>query len=514
MSAWASGYVSDIEYINGFYRELSPLYLHYACLTQGIRPPPLGAGATYCELACGQGVGTVIVGASNPQMQVVGIDFHPAHIANARRLAAEGGVSNVRFVDHSFEQALRQPSGTFSQFDYITLHGTYTWVSPENRRLIVEFVDRHLKPGGVFYISYNALPGWSTVAPLQRLFREHADRHPERSDNQGKAALEFLRKLAAGKAIYLSQNPGISAHLNELGQSNATYVAHEYLNRHWSPMYHADVVKDLDAARLTYVGSASLIENNDRLGLPEGTLPLIRESRDAVWRETLRDYARNQKFRKDIFMRGASPMKPVEHSEALSKVRVALLVSREKATHEFQTPGGKITGNPEVCTPVLNALRERPHTIGELAALSALKGKAGSSAVEAINVLVHFSQVHPLLESEAGADQKPEPCLNKAIARRIKVGDILGHVAAPAAGTGVPATYVDLIALLALAEGMKTDPGEVARFGWKVMQWAGQRMIKDKVSLEKPEDNIAELQAHLQRLYARQLNVWKTLDVI
>jgi hypothetical protein len=78
----------------------------------------------------------------------------------------------------------------------------------------------------------------------------------------------------------------------------------------------------------------------------------------------------------------------------------------------------------------------------------------------------------------------------------------------------VPATYVELIAFLALADGLKTEPKEVARFGWTMMQWTGQRMIKDKVSLQSPEQNIAELEAHLERFYARQLRVWKTLGVV
>lgn len=35
------------------------------------------------------------------------------------------------------------------QFDFITLHGIYTWVSRENRQHIVDFIARYLKPGGI-----------------------------------------------------------------------------------------------------------------------------------------------------------------------------------------------------------------------------------------------------------------------------------------------------------------------------------------------------------------------------
>jgi SAM-dependent methyltransferase len=45
------------------------------------------------------------------------------------------------------------------QFDSISLHGIWTWVSRDNQKLIVEFARRHLKPGGLLYIDYNCLPG-------------------------------------------------------------------------------------------------------------------------------------------------------------------------------------------------------------------------------------------------------------------------------------------------------------------------------------------------------------------
>jgi len=306
----------------------------------------------------------------------------------------------------------------------------------------------------------------------------------------------------------------VGAHLEERSAESPHYLAHEYLNQHWCPMYHADVARDLDAARLTFVASASLIENNDRLSIPPGVAPLINESRDPVWRETLRDYARNQKFRRDIFIRGASAMKPVEHWEAMSSVRVALMGDRAAASYTFNTPNGKVKGSDDVYAPILDALGHRPHSIGELAALPALRGKPGAVVLEAVNILINFGELHPLADKTLETAPLVAPPLNKAIAARIRHGEVLGHIAVPAAGTGIQASYVDLVAILALAQGMKPDPKEVARFGWSLMQRTGQRMVRDKASLETPEDNIAELEAHLQRVYARQLPVWKALDVV
>jgi SAM-dependent methyltransferase len=514
MTTWTDGYVSDIEYTNYFYPEIAPTWLDYVCLQQGIRPPTAAVeGANYCELGCGQGVGTAILAASNPKMRFWGVDFNPAQIANARRLAEEGKLANITYLDKSFQQCVTEEAGNLPQFEYIVLHGIYSWVSAENRSFIAKFIDRHLKPGGIVYVSYNCLPGWSPTAPLQRLFWEYAKLHPDRSDLQAKAALDFSRQLSDAKAGYFTGNPSVAARLDQLGESNAQYLAHEYFNGNWNPMYHADVAKEMEAARLNYIGSATLTENIDRISVIGKMLPLIQEARNPVWRETLRDFSRNQRFRRDVFVRGASPMKAVEHSQSLAKIRVALLVDRRSAVQTFMTPTGEIKGNPEIYGPILDALAQRPHSIGELVALPSLAGKSGPAIAEAVALFISSRQAHPL-RSAADRGEVGEQRLNLAIAQRIRHGEVLSHIAVPQAGTGISASYVDLVAILAMAEGMKLDPHAVAKFGWEIMHRNGQRMLKDKVKLQSPDDNIKELQAHLEHVCERKLPVWKALGVI
>ena len=57
--------------------------------------------------------------------------------------------------------------------DYIALHGIRSWVSDENRDVIVNYIREKLKPGGVYYIDYKTLPGWATFLRLQQLLNEH-----------------------------------------------------------------------------------------------------------------------------------------------------------------------------------------------------------------------------------------------------------------------------------------------------------------------------------------------------
>lgn len=514
MSAWADGYVQDIEYSSHYYREISPTHLNFAALGQGIRPPSTGEGSAYCELGCGQGLGSIIVAATHPQMKVWAFDFNPAHIVNAQALAAEAQLDNITFSDRSFEQLCDLPPGSLPQFDYIVLHGIYSWISPENRRFVVEFIDRHLKPGGLVYVSYNCLPGWTASAPLQRLLREHALRQPDRSDRQVEAALDFAKKMMDSKAGYFEQNPVVGRRFERLPSSDKHYLAHEYLNGHWHPLFHLDVARELEPARLTYIASATLVENIDRMSLPPTMLSLVDEIQDPGWRETIRDYARNQQFRRDIFVRGASRMTPAEHSVRMGAVKIAQMVPRQVIKLEIDTTLGTIKPDEAVCNAILDALAERPHTIAELAALPAVKGKPGGSALLAVNLLVHPGYCHPVEPNQGAKPGDAARKLNSTAASRLLVGDFVGYVALPVVGTGLRASFVDLVLIYALQSGIPADTKQIAEFAWSLMLQSGRRLIKDKQRIESKEENVALLEQQLPDLITKAIPMWKALGVI
>jgi len=195
---WTEGYVAEIEYTSGFFSELAPKQLAFAALVAGYQAPPIDHSFTYFELGCGKGVSTNLIAAANPNGRFYANDFNPAHIVVARALAADARIENVTFLEKSFAELGGEE---LPDFDYIALHGVYSWVSDENRRAIVDFIRRKLKPGGVVYISYNCLPGWSQVAPLRELMVQYAARQAGTLPQRVKSALAFAQEL--GKALLL-----------------------------------------------------------------------------------------------------------------------------------------------------------------------------------------------------------------------------------------------------------------------------------------------------------------------
>lgn len=57
----------------------------------------LDAGGTVVDVGCGYGAPTLAIAAQHPAAHVLGIDYHDASVMQARSVAAEAGLDNVRF---------------------------------------------------------------------------------------------------------------------------------------------------------------------------------------------------------------------------------------------------------------------------------------------------------------------------------------------------------------------------------------------------------------------------------
>ena len=162
MDDWSAGYVTDVGYTFGYYAELNPLRVRLAFLAAGLAPP---ACATACELGFGQGL-SINVHAAASGAQWFGTDFNPAHARYAQELARASG-ADAHLYDQSFAEFCGRAD--LPDFDYIGVHGIWSWVSDENRATIADFLRRKLKTGGVLYISYNTQPGWAAMVPMREL---------------------------------------------------------------------------------------------------------------------------------------------------------------------------------------------------------------------------------------------------------------------------------------------------------------------------------------------------------
>ena len=127
MSQWSEGYVTDITYTYGYYGELNPLRARWALARAGVRGPEVHHA---CELGFGQGM-SINLHAAASGVHWCGTDFNPSQVAFAQGLARASG-AHALLSDEAFESFCTRTD--LPDFDYIGLHGIWSWISPANMK--------------------------------------------------------------------------------------------------------------------------------------------------------------------------------------------------------------------------------------------------------------------------------------------------------------------------------------------------------------------------------------------
>jgi len=510
MSDWSSGYVTDIGYTYGYYTELNPLRVRLAFLNAGLALPE---ATTACELGFGQGM-SANMHAAGGTTAWWGTDFNPAQAGFAQELAAISR-AEAHLYDQSFAEFCQR--GDVPDFDYIGLHGIWSWISDENRAVIVDFIRRKLKVGGVLYISYNTMPGWASFAPMRHLMTEHAEvmAAPGRGVvSRIDAAIEFAEKFLATQPLYGRANPLAAERIKKIKDQNRHYLAHEYFNRDWDPMHFADMARWLEPARVTYACSAHYLDHIDAVNLSADQQAFLKDIPDPMFLETTRDFMINQQFRRDYWVKGARRLSVLEQTEALRAQRFMLITHRPDVSLKV-TGALEATMSEAVYKPILDVLADhKPKTIAQIEQAVKDKGVVVfGQLVQAAMVLggaAHLAAVQD--EAVIAKARKHTDKLNAHLIQKARGSGDITYLASPVTGGGIIVGRFPQLFLLAIAQGKK-QPAEWAQLVWQILVSQGQKIIKEGKMLETPEANIAELTEQAQSFADKQLPILKALQI-
>lgn len=510
MSDWTAGYVADIGYTFGYYQELNPLRVKLAFLNSGLVCPEFGAA---CELGFGQGL-SVNFHAAASVTTWHGTDFNPAQAGFAQDLSAVSGAS-AKLYDEAFAEFASRPD--LPDFDYIGLHGIWSWISDENRKVIVDFIRRKLKVGGVLYISYNTLPGWAAFAPMRHLLTEHAEIIGAEGHgivNRINGALDFAEKLIATNPGYAKANPQIAERIKLIKGQNRHYLAHEYFNRDWHPMHFATMAEWLSPAKLTFACSANYLDHVDALNLNLDQQTFLREIPDTMFRETVRDFMVNQQFRRDYWVKGARKISPLEQVEKLRSEKVILITPRPSISLKVIGALGEASLNEAVYAPILDYLADhRARSIAEIESAVAKSNVSFDQVRQAILILSAAGHMATVQDSKIIADaRKRTEKLNGHLVNKARATGDIGYLVSPVIGSGVGISRFAQLFLLATNQGKK-DAADLARFVWSQISAQGQKIVKDGKTLESDEENIAELTTQADAFLAKQLPILRALQI-
>lgn len=386
------GYVVDVSYPLHFYKEMQPTWLAYIVNTLGCVAPNLSASYTYCELGCGGGINTLVAAACNPAGHFVGVDFNPQHIQAARHAAQQAGIDNVEFIEASFEDFAQQHN---RPFDFIVTHGVWSWLPPQAKRAILQIVHAHLQPQGLLYLQYMCYPGAARLISLQKVLHEVSRTASSNSAQSAVQGVALLRQLAQAGAGLFVENPEIEGELTALEKEHPDYLAHDFLTDYWQPEHSADVHRMIGQLGMSYLGSANCFENMDTLSIPGNVQPLLASLPSRSLKETVRDVARNQNQRMDVFQKQPQTLDVKAHMDVLNRV---IFVAQEKTplpgAIEFQTPIGSISGPSTLFAPLLQRLHAGPKSFAQLCAEPVFAQEPGL-LLQSLHMLMWNGFVHP-----------------------------------------------------------------------------------------------------------------------
>ena len=436
---WTDGYQTEVNYTYGYYRDLSPNYQRFCLLLNHVDCPTNTINQAHCELGFGQGV-SLNIHAAAAFGHYYGTDFNPAHAGHANHLA-EYSQTPHHFYDDSFEELLNKD---LPQFDSISLHGIWSWISHENQGIILKFIRKFLKPNGIVYISYNCVTGWAANMPIRELFHSHFKFNSTSTNpiQKVKDSLDFSEALLKQEPNFAKRNPNALNKVQELQKQNPNYLIHEYLNQDWQCFSFQQVVRIMEEAKLSYAGSTDLNTQLDNINFSTEHQNFINQIDHPIFKEQCRDYFANTQFRKDLFIRGKNNLTPRQSQEKLRNTAFVLLSSPESLPKTIKGYLGEFNLIQEIYEPLTMHFKKSDYAPQRLSELEkVLPQHSYAQILNAIVIMSHLGFIQPC---------QPEPSfelltyaqqLNKHLLNQASFHANYQVLANPLTGMGIPTDH-------------------------------------------------------------------------
>lgn len=205
--------------------------------------------ARVLELGCAHAINLLPQAAALPRARFVGVDVSPGQIEVARRRVEALGYAHVRVT---CADVMDLELGD-ERFDYVVAHGLFSWVPDAVRDRVLTLAARVLAPGGVLYLSYNAMPAWGIREAVRRALLElvgdaEGARERVRRAREGLATLRAVRPLEGTPEGAL-----MAAEIDGLRDKPDAYLLHEYLVPFTRAYWLREIVELARGAGLSYL---------------------------------------------------------------------------------------------------------------------------------------------------------------------------------------------------------------------------------------------------------------------
>jgi hypothetical protein len=323
----------EIAYPPGAFSQTHPDRLAAHAMLFGLKPTPVDT-CSVLEIGAGDGSNLIPMALGAPHGRFVGFDLAAAPVERGLADIEALGLKNIRL----FRADILDVDLGDDTFDYIIAHGVYSWVPPHVRDAMMGLVRRRLAPGGVAFVSFNALPGgYVRLAIREELLFSARDAvgRPARMD-------AALSRLQAWEAPAAEQSPFRRAMAEEAAQAKArppNGVVHDELSDAYHPVYLRDFARGAAENGMQILAEADPREIGEWFlpaGISDGaTFDLVGRAQEA-------DFARVNFFRQLLLTHADANLVRRPRAEFVAAMHVSS-AARRVAENRYECEGASFT---------------------------------------------------------------------------------------------------------------------------------------------------------------------------
>lgn len=364
--------LADVPYPQLFHSDLVPVQLNLQAALAGVPRLDLRSPFRYCDIGCASGSTLLGLASVHSDAEFVGIDLDSSAIDAAMQRARQCGLANLdlRCADILDLHALE-----FAPFDYIVAHGIVSWVDGKTVRRLLEFVASRLKPGGLFFVSYNQLPEADLLRPI-RLNVEQAVKSGQ-AETWESCLRSAIRAWEADYRERFGTNTRLQAIRQHITHALREGWAHEFLSQAWRPYDPIEWKSQLSDRNLVHVSTCHQLDLND--GFMQS------------W----------NLCRRDVFVKDDKEIPPRQYSDPWSCVRDMRFVLTGHYTSCPQllwAEGIRLGVDQDVLRDIRESTNDGTWCPGEYASYEEQHGRACEPVLRAIAILNEYGMLDPCLD--------------------------------------------------------------------------------------------------------------------
>ena len=284
----------------------------------GLNPVPL-KGARVLELGASCGGNIVPQALYYPETTFTGIDLSGVQVKHGNDIINSIGLKNVTLL----EKDILDIDESFGTFDYIIVHGIWSWVPDVVKDKILSICNVNLSDNGIAYVSYNTYPGWKRLEQLRDIMLYSEKRAKDQDLLERTLYTKSVLKMVADTMNIDDRSRAQSAYkinnIHNVLNSNDYYVAHEYLEAFNDPVYVSDFIERARKQGCAYIGD-EVLQRSFITWLADDVTNNIRtlSHNNYVDKEQFYDYVYDTQFRMSLLTKLPNEDK-INHEETVTQ---------------------------------------------------------------------------------------------------------------------------------------------------------------------------------------------------